>query len=308
MNIDRIVEVGGVLQRGRKYSGKLLSKSIGGTGANIAIAIARFSREFNVKLIASIGADHADYIISTLRFEGVDVSGISIHEEPSGEAFIVVDRGFEATVVTVPNANLHPPDPGICTAIDRVDAVVLGNTVRETALNLVDVARRRGAAIFLDPGVSWFSAADLINLEGECFIIPNKHEFEELFGVGVDSYLRNPNLISTGCTIVVKLGAGGAIAVDRRASVIVRASPLDIEKLGLEPKTTAGCGDVFTGVFTAKYLESRDLVEALLYASVAAGLKRTRIATSDAPVGSEVERVVEIARMRNLVGVSLQKL
>ncbi|MCS7111031.1 MAG: PfkB family carbohydrate kinase [Ignisphaera sp.] len=307
VNIDTIVELDGVLLRGRKHGGRLFSRAIGGTGANVAIAMARFNRGFKLKLIASIGTDYADYIVAALASEGIDVSGISLYSEPSGEAYIFIDKDCEATIVTIPNVNVRPPDPGRYMVVDSVDAVVLGNTVRETALNLIGVARGRNAAIFLDPGMSWFNVDDLNSLGEECFIIPNRYEFKELFGIDVDRYLQNPDILNTKCTIIIKLGSDGAAAIDRKAGTIVRASPLKLEGLGISPRTTAGCGDVFTGIFAARYLENRSLLDALLYASVAAGLKRSRVVSSDAPTRSEIERAVELAERRNLISITVRE-
>lgn len=308
INIDTIIELSDIFIRGRKYRGRLISKCIGGSGANIAIAIARFNRGFRLKLIATIGSDNAEYIISTLASEGIDTSGISIYGKSSGEAYVFIDRNREATVVTIPNANEYPPDPGRYMNIDRIDAIVLANTSRETALNLIDIANRKGATIFLDPGTSWFKVDDLANIENECFILPNRYEFIEIFGFDIDAHPQNLRNLETNCSIIVKLGAEGAIAIDRRSGSIIRVSPLNLEGLGLDAKTTAGCGDVFTGVFAAKYLEDKNILSAIEYASIAAGLKRSKIASSDAPTRDEIEKALANVRGKGLINMIISKI
>ncbi len=308
VNIDTIIELDDVFLRGRKYRGRLLSKCIGGSGANIAIAMARFSRGLRLKLIASIGSDYAEYIASILASEGINLSGISIYGELSGRAYIFVDRDGEATIVTIPNVNERPPDPGKYIGVDDVDAVVIANTVRETALNLVDIAIRKSATIFLDPGISWFNVGDLYSLGKKCFVLPNRYEFIELFGIDVNKYLQNPRILNSRCSIIIKLGAEGAIAIDRENERIIKASSLNLGGLGLKARTTAGCGDVFTGVFVARYLESRSVLDAIEYASIAAGLKRSRIESSNAPTRSEVEEAVEFARRKGLISITVSEI
>ncbi|MEM0153383.1 MAG: carbohydrate kinase family protein [Ignisphaera sp.] len=308
INIDTIIELSDVFIRGRKYRGRLISKCIGGSGANIAIAIARFNRGFRLKLIATIGSDHAEYIVSVLASEGIDTSCLSIYGKSSGEAYVFIDKNREATIVTIPNANEYPPDPGRYINIDRMDAVVLANTTRETALNLIDIANRKGATIFLDPGVSWFRVDDLANIENECFILPNRYEFIEIFGFDIDVHPQNLRNLETRCSIIVKLGAEGAIAIDRRSGKIIRVSPLNLEGLGLDAKTTAGCGDVFTGVFVAKYLEDKSILSAIEYASIAAGLKRSRISSSDAPTRDEIEKALVSVRRKNLINMIISEI
>jgi ribokinase len=308
VNIDTIVEVDDIFLSGRKYVGRVVSECIGGSGANIAIAIARFNKKLNPKLIASIGRDYADYILGMLSSEGVDTSKMSIYSYMSGRAYVFIDKRCEATIVTIPGANEYPPDRDRYIDIGDANALVVANIDRATALNLMNIVRGLDIPIFLDPGKSWFSVDYLNSVENKCFILPNRYEFRDIFGIDVDRYIQDIKAIDGRCIVVVKLGAEGAMAIDKNSWEVIKISSLDIEGLGLKAKTTAGCGDVFTGVFTARYLESRDIVDSIEYASIAAGLKRSKILPSDAPIREEIEDALTFARRRGLMSITIRKL
>src|SRR5262249_59148153 len=83
-------------------------------------------------------------------------------------------------------------------------------------------------------------------------------------------------------TVVVTLGAAGAIAVGVTGSVRVPSFPV-------EAVDTVGAGDAFSGALAASLAAGAPIEDALLVASAAAGLTCTRRGAVDAmPSGTEV--------------------
>ncbi|MEM0005999.1 MAG: hypothetical protein QW406_03950, partial [Ignisphaera sp.] len=63
-----------------------------------------------------------------------------------------------------------------------------------------------------------------------------------------------------------------------------------------------------TGVFVAKYLEDKSILSAIEYASIAAGLKRSRISSSDAPTRDEIEKALVSVRRKNLINMIISEI
>ena len=105
---------------GETIKAKSFSTSIGGKGANQAVACARLThckpfqgldksnRNFRIYMNASVGDDtHGQEAITTLGDNYVDTFGVTkITNEPTGTAVIQVDRGTgENSIILNPGAN-----------------------------------------------------------------------------------------------------------------------------------------------------------------------------------------------------------
>ena len=299
INFDIIISVDGYIERGKKFVGRIVAEGVGGTGANIAISIARAGIK-DVSLIGVVGKDLAERIINALKREGVDTKYVFIANEYTGRAYIFVDPSGEATIVSVVDPNtllkdLNIPDD----VLETENAYVIANTSRDVALKILRKCNKENKVVFFDPGPAW-NPFELIAEAGEakyeCFVIPNEYEF-----MAYQRKLISFDNIPKSCVVIVKKGVRGSETYDLRNRKVLRVSSLPLKKLGLEVKSTAGCGDVFTGVFAATYLEKRNLEEALIYATVAAGVKATRILSYDSPKRDELIHLVE--KYRSLLEV-----
>ncbi|MEL9940569.1 MAG: PfkB family carbohydrate kinase [Ignisphaera sp.] len=296
INYDTIISVGGVFERGKKFVGRVIAEGVGGTGANIAISMARAGTR-DVKLFGAVGHDLKDLIMGFLSSEGVGTEHIVVLGKATGRAYVIVDDYGESTIVSIPGANNELDISHIPQEIEKALAVVVANIPRHVAVEVL--ARFRGNTVFMDPGNIWNPLEIVNNVEYECFIMPNENEYLHYIrtrkGGGAEDSKSN-------CLIIVKRGEKGAVLYDYKRGRVIEVNALPLKKLGLKPYSTSGCGDVFTGVFATVYLEKRRVSEALVYASIAAGLKATRILSYDSPKREELEKFVE--RYSSLLNVN----
>lgn len=287
INYDTIIHVGGVFERGKKFVGRIVAEGVGGTGANIAISMARAGTR-DVKLFGAIGHDLKDFIIGFLRSEGVGTEHIVVVDKATGRAYVFIDDYGESTIVSIPSANNELDIPHIPQEIEKALAMVVANIPKHVAVEIL--SRFRGSTVFMDPGNIWNPLEIANKIQYECFIMPNENEYLHYIRTRNSNIAEDPK---PNCIIIVKRGEKGATLYDYKKGRVMEVNALPLKKLGLRPYSTSGCGDVFTGVFATVYLEKRRVSEALVYASIAAGLKATRIPSYDSPKREELERFVE---------------
>jgi len=304
INIDTIIEIEGHISPGMKYTGKLILEDLGGTATNIATAIKRYDRSHRVFILGSIGKDYKDYIFRLLESEGIECLYISIADSYTGRAYIFINSSRESTIVTLSGANdLYSLDK--LSEIHSDSIIVIANTQRAIALKLIDIANNMGLKLFLDPGKSWMRKEDLRLIKTECFFLPNIDEFRYLFNRDIDDIQD----IDTGrCIPIVKMGPRGSMAINWLDGYIIKISSIPIERIGLKPMSTAGCGDTFTGVFIASYIETNNIIESLKRAIVAASIKMSRISSRDSPYRDEIERILQRVEQENLLKITIRNL
>ncbi|MEM1541115.1 MAG: PfkB family carbohydrate kinase [Ignisphaera sp.] len=308
INIDIFIEIDGILSRGRKYRGRVLFTDVGGTAANIATSIARIDRNLKPKLLGAVGKDYEQFVYEKLSLEGVDLQHLKVLEGESGKAYILMEPYGESTIITLPGVNDLYEEHYVPNRIDDAKALAICNTTRSVATKLIDMARITDIPIFIDPHNLWPDLVGSIKRSsGTCFYLPNEHELATYAKVDVDNIsIIKKYSEEIGCSIIVKMGERGAIGIHDGS--VIRVSALPLERLGLKVLSTAGCGDTFTGVFIAIYLKKHDVVEALKHASVAAGIKATRISSRASPSMDEILNVVEVVERRNLIDLKIVKI
>src|SRR5262249_43142313 len=198
-------------------------------------------------------------------------------------------------IAVAPGAN-HRLTPDLARAhtklMETSDVVLLQlETPIDTVRWALTEARRLGKRTVLNPAPARVLPlpADLLPLVD--YLTPNEPEA----GLLVDREVRSPGdaeaagraLVARGVsTVVVTLGASGAIAVGVTGSVRVPSFPV-------EAVDTVGAGDAFSGALAASLAAGRPIGDGLLGASAAAGLTCTRRGAVDAmPTRAEVVALV----------------
>ncbi|MGI9490818.1 MAG: PfkB family carbohydrate kinase, partial [Geminicoccaceae bacterium] len=115
------------------------------------------------------------------------------------------------------------------------------------------------------------------------------NEIEAAMAAGLDELGKDAMPIALALserhdlTMVITLGANGAIAAGRSGHFRVSSLPI-------EPVDTTGAGDAFVGILAAAFDGGAELQEALKRASVGAGLACTQIgAQTSQPLRAEIE-------------------
>jgi ribokinase len=262
----------------------------GGKGANQAVAAARLGAQ--VAMIGCVGND--DYGVrlrDALLAEHIDCQAVSVVEDSSGVALIVVDDNSQNAIVIVGGAN-GAITPAV---IDRFDAVLQAADVVICQLEIPDAtvghalkrARELGKTVILNPApasrplpADWFASID--------YLIPNESEAAALSGLAVDSLqsaeAAATQLIAMGAgKVIVTLGAQGSLFANGNGFEHFPAPTV-------KALDTTAAGDTFVGGFAAALANGKSEAEAIRYGQIAAALSVTRAgAQPSIPTMSEVQ-------------------
>jgi len=104
LNVDLVVRLARMPGVGETVTGHDLERHLGGKGLNQALAAARAGGD--VALIGAVGTDDGGtWMLKELGQAGIDLSGVSRIDGPSGTALIEVDDSGANRIVVIPGAN-----------------------------------------------------------------------------------------------------------------------------------------------------------------------------------------------------------
>jgi ribokinase len=262
----------------------------GGKGANQAVAAARLGAQ--VAMVGCVGSD--DYGVQlrdALLAEQIDCQAVSVVEDSSGVALIVVDDNSQNAIVIVAGAN-GAMTPAV---IDQFDAVLQAADVVICQLEIPDATvghalkrvRALGKTVILNPApasrplpADWFTAID--------YLIPNESEATALSGLPVDSLesaeKAASHLIAMGAgKVIITLGAQGSLFANGQSFEHFPAPKV-------KAVDTTAAGDTFVGGFAAALAAGKSEAEAIRYGQIAAALSVTRAgAQPSIPTQSDVQ-------------------
>lgn len=229
-------------------------KIIGGAATYITLAASYFTKENN--LVAVVGGDFPDEMISLLQDHGVNTEGLEIVQE--GKTFFWSgkyheDMNTRDTLVTELNVMEHF-DPIIPDSYQGTTFLMLGNTVPATQKVIIERMKSRPKLIMLDTMNLWMNIAmdDLkAVLKMVDLITINDEEARQLSG---EYSLRKAakKIMEMGPkTLIIKKGEHGALLFQGDRIFFAPALPLE------EVFDPTGAGDVFAGGFIG-YLASTD--------------------------------------------------
>lgn len=301
INQDVVAQVERIPAPGETVLASTLLRTGGGKGANQAVA-ARRAGGAPVAFVGAVGTDaDGESLRAALVADGIDVSGLSQIDGPSGTALIAVDAAAENTIVVVPGAN------AALTALTEAQRAVVAEsrvllTQLEIPISLVqDAAATRSAtawhllnaapsAPFVVAGAELLPTVDVL--------IVNEHEALDIAGVA-DLDAAVDVLASRVGALVVTLGRQGSL-------IVCGSDRANVPSFAAEAVDTTGAGDTFCGMFAATLATSGrtpDTVDVTLLAdaaragAAAAALAVTRPGAQAAvPSQSDVAALLEGAR------------
>lgn len=278
-------------------------KIIGGAATYITLAASYFTKENN--LVAVVGGDFPDEMISLLQDHGVNTEGLEIVKD--GKTFFWSgkyheDMNTRDTLVTELNVMEHF-DPIIPESYQGTTFLMLGNTVPATQKLIIERMATRPKLIMLDTMNLWMNIAmdDLkAVLKMVDLITINDEEARQLSG---EYSLRKAakKILEMGpTTLIIKKGEHGALLFQGDKIFFAPALPLE------EVFDPTGAGDTFAGGFIG-YLASTDdisfenMKRAIIYGSAMASFCVEKFGT---------ERIVNLtqeeinARVQDFVNLS----
>ncbi|MBO3757787.1 MAG: carbohydrate kinase family protein [Thermoproteota archaeon] len=297
----------------------------GGSGANTAVAVSRFLEGTEkVYLVGCVGGDQeGKNQIEELRKENIDLSFVKVVEnELTGRAYVVLDGENESTIFSFVGANekLTKKDllsNGLQNFLNSASAIVVTNISRTLALDLLAMIKSFKTKVFIDPGKSFLLfKEDIVKFFPlGSYYLPNLYEFLEVMNSNSKFLVKSIEEILNirpDLKLIIKLGSKGVAYIEKESNKLLYVNAVDLAKLGLKIVDLTGCGDVFTGVFSASLVERDNVERALVYSSVAAGLKATKYGARSSPKRGEIEdflkRYNEIIKVRKIDLRELKKL
>jgi len=263
----------------------------GGKGANSAIAFSRFGAD--TVFACKLGRDaNAKRLRAIYEREGIDTRYIlEDAETPTGLASILVEDNGKNRIIVYPGANMTMTADDIEEAFNCYpDAVYMQLEIPDEAV--IEAARRAneaGIPLFIDAGPARLDFP--LNKLGRIEVFsPNESECRIFTGItpnSEESCLRAAIKLTSVIDakyIVIKLGDKGAFIYD-----VGKREYFTVPSEKVEAVDTTAAGDIFTAVMTYVYLQNKDIVSAVKYATCAAAISVTREgASTSIPTRAEV--------------------
>ncbi len=292
LNLDHSTVVESIPRPGETVLGDDVQLFMGGKGLNQAVAAARAGAE--VAMVGRVGADDAGRRLrDRLLHDGVDDRWIGTDQKvPSGMAFISVDGNSENAIVVSPGANnaLTADHIGAARSIIEAARVVLVQLEVPVAAVAAAVAAAAGTVI-VNPAPARTLPDEI--LDRADLLVPNRSELATITNSPV---LTDDDAVTglagdlgrrLGTSVVVTLGADGAVLVNRSGAHPISAVPV-------QAVDTTGAGDCFCGYLAARLAMGDDTIEAVEWAMAAAAISVTRPGAS-----GSIPTVAEVEQLRN---------
>ncbi len=299
LNVDLVARVERLPVAGETVAGADLERTPGGKGLNQAVAAARAGAV--VALCGHVGDDdNGRWLLGLAAAEGIDVDAVASVPVATGTALITVAADGANTIVVSPGANRADAPVGV--APGRGDVVLAQAEIPQSAVTgALAAAREAGATTVVNlapfrvpaPGqwelidvlvVNETELAGLLAAEGVDAAAPDTADGADRARAAAELAARALLAARPGPgTLVVTLGAAGAVAIEAAGEARVVVAP-EVEALD-----TVGAGDCLTGWLAAGLAEGLSLAVALERAVVAASIAVLRRGAAVAmPTAAEV--------------------
>lgn len=260
INMDLVVSIDRVPNRGETLLGKTFHTNPGGKGANQAVAAARLRSVTN--MVGHVGTDAFGIsLLDNLKEQNIDTTYVKRKEGPSGIANITV-AGGDNSIIVVPGANFSwdaQEWEQYEELIAKTDVLVLQLEIPLVVVEaFAGMANKLGTTVILNPAPAQALPASLIsNVD---YITPNETECREIFSLHAEEAVAHfPN------KLIVTEGKKGAVYHDGTSLVRIPGFPV-------KAVDTTGAGDTFNGALASAIAEGQDLNKAVSLANVAASL------------------------------------
>ena len=154
-NTDMVVQVQHLPEPGETVIGGDYIQTLGGKGANQAVAAARLGAA--VTLVARLGQDtFGEASVAAFEAEGINTSFLMRDENtPSGVAIIMVNQAAENIIAVAPGANAKLSVPDILSAeeaIQKADCLLVQLEIPlETVQAVIRLAAKHQVPVILNP-------------------------------------------------------------------------------------------------------------------------------------------------------------
>ena len=283
--------------------------SLGGSAANIAVAIARLGGE--ASLFSAVSDDAVGrFILHQLRHYGIGVDHVGIELGQVRSSLAVVEtRNDNCQNVIYRNgaADFEITEAAVTSVpFSNFDALIVTGTAlakhpsRSATLKAMALARAVGLNIILDVDYrpySWTSAeeASAVGLQAvnlSDLIVGNDVEFDVLAD-GVSGQVEAQKIAQQGMTVVYKMGERGAVTYQRDLKFETPIFPVT----ALKP---TGAGDSFMGAMVTGLAAGLSMEQAVRRGAAAAAIVVSRVGCAPAmPTPAELDLFLQTGQCRN---------
>ena len=298
LNADLVVRTPRFPQPGETISGEDLNIIPGGKGANQAVAAAR--QGASVTMVGRVGNDSfGPELINNLKQNNVDTSHIQTDaESATGTAIIVVDAKGQNSIVLSPGGNgrVTAGDVNHVSFSDFKLLLLQLEIPVEAVLAAAQRAKESGVRVLLNPAPARSLPDELLSLPD--LLVPNESELSLLTDLPVNDISSAENaaktLLKRGVqTVIVTLGANGALIVDKQFTKHIPSYKVDVVD-------TTAAGDAFIGGFASALLQNKSMEEAVRYGCACGALAATKFgAQPSLPTTEEVEQFLNQPSITN---------
>jgi len=289
-NIDLIMQVPRLPQAGEVLAGGVFTRSLGGKGANQAVAAARAGGE--VIFVSCLGSDSfAEDLMEAFEEDNIDT--YNVFQEPgvsTGTAMIMVDEQGENCIGVAPGANYKLNERHIIksqSALEEARVILLQGELHPDMLRFIlkwAFAAEKKVLLNLAPA----QPLEKEYLKHLSALVVNQSEAGKLVGRSVKGIEQAQQAAEELATlteggIIISLGDKGSYVVKDEIRQIVPA----FEVTAVD---TTGAGDVYCGALATARVEGMPVLEAVRFASAAAAISVTRLgAQPSIPKREEIE-------------------
>jgi ribokinase len=284
---------------GETVTGGTFTQSLGGKGANQAVASVRSGTK--TVFIGKVGEDtFGTQMVEQLTNEGINTSNMIITPDvASGVAIILIDSQGQNMISVAPGANEKLGQEDLKDTkeiIEEASVVIMQMEIQmEVIREICHTSFQKEAILILNPAP--FKEIPLKVLKRIDIITPNENELyqlhqslgfnnpkernhETLSQVTKDLHSRGVN------TIIVTLGDKGCFI-----SASKNGEQFHIPAIEVTAIDTVGAGDCFNGVLASRLCKCDNLRRATKYANVAASIAVTRRgAQTSIPFRDEIDK------------------
>jgi sulfofructose kinase len=276
-----------------KVMGALVGTMPGGPAANFACAASRLG--LRVAALAEVGDDPAgQVIIDDFANYGVDTSLIQIRT--GGKTcftIILIPPSGEKAIVIVPTFRPEYPLDRLRATFCQTRLIYLMPQNAEQFLGIARLAHECGAEVMIDVEPTVGAKHELMRrILAEVDIASfNQYGFSAATGAAPSPEAAERLLDAGPHTVVVTLGASGALAVTRE-EVAVQTG------IAVQAVDTTGAGDTFNAAFVSATVAGLRLTERLRFANGAGALSVTGMGPRGClPTANEVQSFIEQYRL-----------
>ncbi len=290
-NLDLIATLSEIPSPGETHVAAALESRAGGKGLNQAVAAARAGA--STVLLAAVGTDDAaGVLLGEATAAGIDTSLVRVVDGASGTAWIMVRNDGENAIVVhgAANTTLRSLEQAEKDAVARSKVVVAQLETPLTAVaEAAALTRAAGGRFVLNAAPAQTLPDELLSTVE--VLVVNEHEARRLSGAA-DPVQAAGVLLAAAGSVVVTLGADGALVVDGSGSR--RADGLPADAID-----TTAAGDAFTGYLAASLARGDSLDDAVARAVVAGAISVETIgAVPSIPTAEQVDARLRAGRGR----------